>query len=193
MAVSGGFSPLPHCKHREVLHDLPPTSPTPPRFISTKFQQELCSLPDSSPPWGKPPIPGQQLAATARAEVSHVGLQGRRCWEPKMNKSISALCALLQTWRDRGLHQALFHTNIFTANFFKMCNQIRQNHSAPAISSHEPLTVTVPVLSIGLEPKVEQQSPFPITHQLLGLVQHLLCNSSHWPYIFKFLLGKPLF
>lgn len=38
------------------------------------FQQELCSLPDSTPPWGKPPIPGQQLTATARAEVSHVVL-----------------------------------------------------------------------------------------------------------------------
>lgn len=87
-----------------------------------------------------------------------------------MNKSISAACALLQAWRDRGPDQALFHTNIFTANFFKMCNQIRQNHSAPAISSHEPLTVTMAVLSIGLEPKVEQQPPFPITHQLLGLV-----------------------
>jgi len=84
-----------------------------------------------------------------------------------MDKFISTACAL-QGWRGKDSEQALFHTNIFPANIFKMSDQISENHSAPAISSHEPLTATMPVLDI----RLKQQSSFPIMHQVLRPVQH---------------------
>lgn len=42
-AVSGGFSPSPRCKHRNVLHDLPPTSPIP-RFMGCFYRNFALSL-----------------------------------------------------------------------------------------------------------------------------------------------------